>query len=164
MIFSGFFEERVCASCGDSRTRVTPTSVLFLVLLAVGGLAVLTEAHGVILDPHWWHWPAAFIGEILLASILLGGILGVRNALAPLPDACPRCSEIMISTSRGFFDFAVMPSRAELMLLVVFVGLHVAFLAWLNPGEGMATSSLWTILPFFWTPPRDAPLLSPENW
>ena len=164
MIFSGFLEERACANCGESRTRVTPTSVMFFVLMAVGGLAVLTESQGVIRDPQWWHWPAAFGGELVLTAVLLGIVIGVRNAFAPMPDTCPSCSEIMISTRRGFFDFAVMPSRAELVLLIIFVGLHVAFLAWLQPGEGMAAGSLWTLVPFFWTPPRNAPLLSPENW
>lgn len=77
MIFSGFFEERPCASCGNRRSRVTSTSIMLCVLLAIGGLAVV---------------------------------------------------------------------------------------AWLSPGEGIATGSLWTLLPFFWTPPRNAPALSPEDW
>jgi len=164
MIFSGFFEERTCVDCGDIAAQVTPTSTMLFVLLAIGGLAVIMGAHGVILEPHWWHWPIGFVGELALALILLGVILGLRNTLAPLPEDCSNCSDPMVPTTRSFFGFAIMPSSSEVVLVLVFLSLHVAFLAWLTPGERMATGSLWNFLPFFWTPPRNAPALSPENW
>ena len=164
MIFSGFFEERTCPSCGDRRTRVTPTSLLFFVLLAVGGLAVLTEAHGALFEPRWWHWPAGFVAELILLLLLLTVLLWVRDTLLPLPGACPTCSEPMVTTTTGFYDFALLPTQSEVLLLVLFVGAHLAFLTWLSPGGGIANGSLWTLLPFFWTPPRHAQALLPQNW
>ena len=164
MIFSGTFEERACVSCGDLRCRVTPTSLLFFISLAAGGLVVISRAHGVILEAQWWHWPVGFVGELVLTLTLLTVGLWLRDALLPMPDICPSCSKPLGPTGTGFFDFAFFPSSSEVILLVVFVALHVAFLAWLSPGEGIANGSLVTLLPFFWTPPRNAPALSPENW
>ena len=164
MIFSGCYEERACVSCGDLRSRVTPTSLMFFMGLAAVGLAVISQAHGVILEARWWHWPVGLIGELVLTLTLLSVGLWLRDALLPMPDTCPSCSKPMVPTATGFFDFAFFPSPSEVILLVVFVGLHVAFLAWLSSGEGIANGGLVTLLPFFWTPPRNAPALSPENW
>ena len=137
---------------------------MFFLLLAVGGLGVINGALAEILEPRWWHWPACFIGELVLTLVLVSLVIWLRDALLPMPETCPSCSEPMVPTTTGFYDFALIPSPTEVILLVVFVGLHVAYLAWLSPGDGMANGSLWTLLPFFWTPPRNAPALSPENW
>ena len=132
MIFSGSYVERACVSCGDVWSRVTPTSLLFFIWLAAGGLSVIPQAHGVILEARWWHWPVGFMGELVLTLTLLTVVLWLRDALWPVPDICPSCSKPLVPTVSGFFDFAFFPRPSEVILLVVFVGLHVAFLAWLR--------------------------------
>ena len=58
MLFSGSYSERQCASCGHKVGRTTPTSLLFFILLAGGGIAVVVPGLARLYGPKWWYFAA----------------------------------------------------------------------------------------------------------
>ena len=130
MLFSGQYSERECASCGHKVARSTPTSLLFFLMLAAGGMAVVVPRLARLYGPKWWYFALVGVAELILVTVILGALAWIRDRVLGSMKTCPRCSGTMKSTISGMYDFRSLPTLLEVVLLVVFVAVHIGIVFW----------------------------------
>ncbi len=136
MLFSGFYSERQCASCGHKVARTTPTSLIFFLMLAAGGTGVVVPGLARLYGPKWWYFAPVGGAELILVVVTLGGLDWIRDRILGSMETCPLCSGTMKPTISGMYDFGCLPTLLEVVLLVIFVALHIAIILWLRSASG----------------------------
>ena len=132
MLFSGFYSERKCTGCGHTIERATPTSILFFLLLAGVGTAVVVPALARLYGLKWWYFASVGGAELILVLVTISGLDWIHGKIQGSLDTCPRCSGTMTPTVSGMYDFALLPTVLEIVLLVIFVAAHVGIVFWLR--------------------------------
>ena len=136
MLFSGSYHERKCASCGHKIARSTPTSLLFFVLLAGGGIAVVVPQLARLYGPKWWYFASVGGAELILVIVILTVLVWIRDRVLGSMETCPQCSGTMKPTISGVYDFGCLPTLLEVGLLVIFVAVHIGVILWLRTASG----------------------------
>lgn len=136
MVFSGFYRERQCASCGHDVARTTPTSLLFFLMLVAAGIAVVVPQLARLYGPKWWYFAPVGGAELILVIVTLGALDWVRDRIFGSMETCPLCSGTMKPTVSGMYDFAWFPTLLEVVLLLVFVAVNIGIMLWLRDAPG----------------------------
>jgi hypothetical protein len=126
MVFSGFTSVRGCEECEYETMRATPTSILFFPALAILGTGFVVPGFSGVFGSRWWYWLAVPVAELLVIFLAMGALVWLRDRLHPFPASCPHCSGKVVSKGGGFYDFGCLPSALEFLLLILFVGAHLA--------------------------------------
>ncbi len=126
MIFSGHMQSRGCVECDYVTVRPTPTSIFFFLGLAAAGTGFIIPALSDVVGSRWWYWLAVPIAELVVIFLAMSALVWLRDRLHPFPANCPLCSGEVVSKGGGFYDFGCLPSALEFLLLILFVGAHVA--------------------------------------
>lgn len=134
MLFSGFYSEHKCTNCGHTIGRATPTSLLFFLMLAGVGTAVVSPQIARIIEAPWKWWHSVAVGgaELILVLATVSVLDWIHGKIQGSLDTCPRCSGTMTPTVSGMYDFALLPTVLEIVLLVIFVAAHVGIVFWLR--------------------------------
>ncbi len=136
MLFSGFYRERQCVSCGHKVARATPTSLLFFILLTGGGMAMVVPQLARLYGPKWWYFAPVGGAELILVIVILTVLEWIRDRVLGSMETCPQCSGTMKPTVSGMYDFRWLPTLLEVVLLVVFVAVHIGIVLWLRTISG----------------------------
>ena len=104
---------------------MSPTSLLFLLILGMVGMLLLLEPSRGAFGPHWWLFPSLLIANLVIAVLVIAVIDVLLGQLFPLPDQCPECGTKM-EAGCGFYDFAFVPTFTEVLGAVIHVGLLLA--------------------------------------
>jgi MFS family permease len=151
MIFSGHFVDAECPSCGFTRGRKTPTSILFFLLLAAAGAGLLLPVLKNVFGWRWWYLIAIPAGELVLPFLLLSLLAGLQELLFPLPKRCPSCSAEMEAGSCYWYDFGCLPTLLEVLVCGLHLVGHIVAILWIAGGAGRLGSALLAVLGFLVT-------------
>ena len=136
MLFSGFYSERLCVSCGHKVARATPTSLFFFLMLVAGGIAVVVPQLARLYGPKWWYFAPVGGAELILVIVILAVLDWIRDRILGSMKTCPLCSGTMKPRISGMYDFGCLPTVLEVILFLIFVAVHIGIILWLRGASG----------------------------